>query len=400
MAKVINDGYYSFKRLYKLYPDAYYYLIYGERSNGKSYSVLEHVVEKFYNSGFTESFGYLRRWKEDVTQILMNQVFKSLKCNDNKKNRIQEITKGEFNDVIVKNRCFYLAKLNDEGEYENVTTNPLGYIFSLSSSERIKSTGYPDIKTILFDEFIAEGLPMVNEFSRFRSILSTIIRNRNDVKIILCGNTINKHNIYFNEFGLKRTKYQKPNTIDIYKYIDEETLDDNGKPKELIIACEYADFPNRKLKKSNIYFAFDKNKNKMIRNGEWDIGEYPHLEYYYKPKDIKLIYFIKFEDEIYQCEIIKIIDNKDNRIINDDESITYSNKMISFTYIHKKTSDIKYPDKHIIFQQAFSSKPNIRQNIMDAYDDIGKFIKSYFIMNKVTYQDNTIGDDINAFLNL
>ena len=386
-----KEGYYSFKRLKKLYPEAKYYIIFGERSNGKSYSVLEDMLEVYYESGYTKAFGYIRRWSEDVVQRLMYQVFKSLKCNDNNENVIYKITKGEWNEVVVKNKCFYLAYKNEEGEIEKVLDSPFGYIFSLSLSERIKSTGYPDIKNILFDEFIAEGLPMVNEFSRFRSILSTIIRNRDDVKIILCGNTINKHNIYFNEFGLKKTKYQKPGTIDIYKYKD----DDN----ELVIACEYADFPNRKIiKKSNIYFAFDKEKNKMVRTGEWDIGEYPHLEYFYTPADIKLIYFIIYEDEIYQCEIISVKDSKESRIDNESPNISYSNKKISFTYIHEKTTKIKYPDKHLIYQQGFNTKPNYRTDIMNAYDDIGKFIKSYFITGKVVFQDNNVGDAINSFI--
>ena len=393
MAKIKNDGYYSFKRTLSLYPDAKYYIIFGERSNGKSYAILEYALEKFEESGYTEAFGYIRRWSEDVVSRLMMQVFKSLKCNDKNVNVISKITKGKYNEVLVKNKCFYLALRNEEsGEIENVLeSQPLGYIFSLSLSERIKSTGYPDIKTIMFDEFIAEGLPMVNEFSRFRSILSTIIRNRDDVKIILCGNTINKHNIYFNEFGLKKTKYQKPGTIDIYRYDDED--------KELIIVCEYADFPNRKqIKKSNVYFAFDKEKNKMIRTGEWDIGEYPHLEYFYTPADIKLMYFIKYEDEIYQCEIITVKDCKATRIDNESEDMCYSNKKIAFTYIHEKTTKIKDTDKHIIFQKPYSSLPNVRQDIMNAYDDIGKFIKSFFISGKVFFQDNNVGDAINAFI--
>lgn len=386
-----KEGYYSFKRLKKLHPEAKYYIIFGERSNGKSYSVLEDNLDDFIDSGYTHAFGYIRRWSEDVVQRLMYQVFKSLKCNDNNENIIEKKTNGEWNEVLVKNKCFYLAHKNEEGEIDRVLDSPFGYIFSLSLSERIKSTGYPDIKNILFDEFIAEGLPMVNEFSRFRSILSTIIRNRNDVKIVLCGNTINKHNIYFNEFGLKKTKYQKPGTIDIYKYKD----DDN----ELVIACEYADFPNRKqIKKSNIYWAFDKEKNKMVRTGEWDIGEYPHLEYFYTPADIKLIYFIIYEEEIYQCEVISVRDSKESRIDNESPNISYSNKKISFTYIHEKTTKIKYPDKHLIFQQGFNTKPNYRTDIMNAYDDIGKFIKSYFITGKVVFQDNNVGDAINSFI--
>lgn len=396
--KIISDGYYNFEKLITAYPDALYYIIYGERSNGKSYSILRYLTKMFYESNFTKSFAYLRRWKEDITGVLMNQVFKSLKCNDLKKNVIEEITNKEYNDVIVKDRCFWLCHRTEDGEIDKIVdSQPLGYIFSLATSERIKSTGYPDVWFIFYEEFISEGLPMINEFTKFRSVLSTIIRNDDKVKIILAGNTIKKHNIYFNEFGLTRIKYQNPNTVDIYKYTDPDTIDEDGNSRILKIACEFADFPNRKLKKSNIYFAFNREKNKMIRNGAWDIGEYPHLEYYYKTSDIRLIYFIKFEDEIFQAEIIKVKDTKETRIFNDDNSI-YSNKNVIFTYIHKKTSDIKLPYNHIIFQKEFDSHDNIRQDINNAYDDIGKFIRSFYITNKVFYQDNIVGDMINAFM--
>lgn len=394
----VSDGYYNFKRLIEKHPEALYYIIFGERSNGKSYSILKYMLEEYYNSGFKKSFAYLRRWKEDISYALMNQVFKSLKCDDLKRNIIKDITKNEYNDIVVKDRCFWLAYRNEDGEIEKIVdSQPFGYIFSLATSERIKSTGYPDVFYIFFEEFISEGLPMVSEFTKFRSVLSTIIRNDDKVKIILRGNTINKHNIYFNELGLKRTKYQEPNTIDIYKYVDSETLDADGNPRILKIACEFADFPNRKLKKSNIYFAFDKEKNKMIRNGAWDIGQYPHLEFFYTDKDVKLIYFIKFEDELFQAEVIRVYDNADTRIFYDDKTI-FSNKPVLFTFIHRKTSKIKYPYDHIIFQKEFDSHSNIRQDIMNAYDDIGKFIKSFYITNKVFYQDNNVGDSINAYL--
>lgn len=383
--------YYSLKRLLELHPDCYYYFVYGERSNGKSYSALEYTLEEFYNSNYTKSYGYLRRYTEDVKTVNMNQVYKSLKCNDYGVNRIEEITKGEFNDVIYRHRCFYLAHRNESDEYDKIIeSQPLGYVFNLSESERIKSTGYPDIYYIMFEEFIAESLPLVQEFKKFMSVLSTIIRNDDKVKIFLLGNTINKHNLYFKEFGLTRTKFQKPDTIDIYKYTDEDG-------RVLKIACEFADFPDRKLKKSNIYFCFNKEKNKMIRNGAWDIEIYPHLEYLYKPKDIKLIYFIKYESEIFQCEIIKTIDNKENRIINNVNDI-YSNKPVLFTYIHRKTSDIKKPYDHIIFQEPYDSHSNIRHRLDNCYDDIGKFIWSFYISEKVFYQDNVVGDMIDSFM--
>lgn len=368
-----------------------YLIVFGERSNGKSYSALSYIIEKFYKSGFTESAGYIRRWKEDATSTNMNEVFKSIIDNDDHTNHIMELTKGEYNTVVYKNRKFYLAHQTDDGEIDKQVNEPMMYVFTLSESERKKSTGYPSIKTIIFEEFISEGLPMINEFIRFKSLLSTIIRNRDDVLILMLGNTINKYNLYFDEFGLYRAKYQKQNTIDVYEYPDEDG-------KILKIACEFADFPDRKVKKSNIYFAFNREENAMIRNGEWQTAIYPHLPNYYTPKDIKLIYFIKFGDEVFQCEIIKVIDNKESRIITTPDDV-YSNKPIVFTYIHQKTSKIKSPYDHVVYQQDYQPFKNYHRKINKPIDDITKFIYSFFTSDKVFYQNNMIGNAITSYIN-
>ena len=58
------------------------------------------------------------------------------------------------------------------------------------------------MKTILFDEFITKGMYLTDEFMAFMNTLSTIIRQRDNVKIFMCGNTVNKFNPYFEEMGL------------------------------------------------------------------------------------------------------------------------------------------------------------------------------------------------------
>ena len=91
----------------------------------------------------------------------------------------------------------------------------------------------------------------------FTNILSTIIRQRDDVKIFLCGNSINKVNPYFTEMGLTKAKNQAKNTIDVYTYGNSD----------LKVAVEYTGDVNttgKSLKGSDKYFAFDNPKLKMI----------------------------------------------------------------------------------------------------------------------------------------
>ena len=56
--------YYEIRRIIKDYPNAKYYMIYGERSNGKTYSALDYALERYAKHG--EQFAYLRRWGEDI----------------------------------------------------------------------------------------------------------------------------------------------------------------------------------------------------------------------------------------------------------------------------------------------------------------------------------------------
>ena len=388
-----KSKYFDIKNTLKQAPDCKYYVIFGERSNGKSYSTLSYFIEDFFKSGFKKAFAYLRRWREDIKIANLNEVFKSIESNDNGINNIELITKGQYNHVHLNQYKYYLSKIDDNGEIIDIVNEPMGYIFCLSESERKKSTGYPSVHHILLEEFISEGLPMLNEFIHFKSIISTIVRNDDKADIFLLGNTINKYNVYFTEFGLKNAKNQKKNTIDIYQY-----QSDDG--RILNLACEYADFPDRKnTKKSNIYWAFNNKDNAMIINGEWQIKAYPHLEYYYVHKDIKLIYFIKFDNEIFQCEIIKVNDNKETRIINDTDTI-YSNKNVLFTYIHEKTTPIKYPHKHYIYQEKADSHHNYKIGIGCSNDELDRFIASFFYDNKVFYQDNNVGNAIESYLNL
>ena len=107
---------------------------------------------------------------------------------------------------------------------------------------------------------------------------------------------------------------------------------------------------------------------------------YPHLPYKYKPEDIIYMYFIEFDDNILQCEIIE----------KDDTWITY---------IHRKTTPIDDDDgRYIVYSQTTSPKSNYRKKITKPVTDLEKRIVSFFIKDKVFYQDNEIGEIVRNYL--
>ena len=343
---------------------AKYNVIFGERSNGKTYGVLQYGLEQYFDHG--SRLGIIRRWEEDFRGKQANTMFDALIENG----VVHKLSKGKWNSIIYQSHRWYLCK-RDLMNPKNVIIDeePFAYAFALSSDEHYKSSSYPKIRTILFDEFLTRGTYLPDEFIKFTSILSTIIRLRDDVIIFMCGNTVNQYSPYFVEMGLTNVKNMTLGKIDLYSY------GDSG----LTVAVEFSDFPTKE-KKSNVYFAFNNPKLEMIKSGAWEMDIYPHLPVKYKPKDIEYMYFIVFDNQTLQCEIINIDD-------------------MSFTYIHRKTTEIKDNDGYyMVYSQETNPKPNYRKKITKPVYPIEKTIVSYFIKDKVFYQDNEVGELVRNYL--
>lgn len=357
-----KETFYTLNNILKNNAD--YNIIYGERSNGKTTSVLIYALEDYVNSGYKNQLGLIRRWEVDFSSTNGQNMFSAI-CS---LGIIEKLTKDLFNSVYYYARKWYLCKYDSNGEKILQSEEPFAYGFSLTSEEHYKSTSYPMIKTILFDEFISRTSYLQDEFIKFQNLLSTIIRLRTDVKIFMCGNTINKFCPYFNEMGLKGIKRQKIGTIDVYRYGNDI----------LKVAVEYSDFPSKK-KASNKYFAFDNPKLNMITNGGWEIDIYPHLPCKYKPKDIYYQFYILFDGELLHGNII---------IVND----------IPFLYIHRKTTPIRDDTEWIVYQQNPDYRLNYRTNILKPYTKVDNYIKFLIDTEKIFYQDNEVGEIMNNYI--
>ena len=207
----MKTSYYSLENI--LTHKADYNIIFGERSNGKTTAVLEYALKEHIKSNYKHQLGLIRRWEED---------FKGTKSTDMVSGIISlgwvsKYTKERYNTIIYRAMNWYLANIQEDGTKE-VAEQPFIKGFAISSQEHYKSTAYPDIKMILFDEFITRDYYLPDEFIKFQNLLSTIIRLRDDVVIFMCGNTVNKYCPYFKEMGLNNITKQKQGTIDIYQY--------------------------------------------------------------------------------------------------------------------------------------------------------------------------------------
>lgn len=344
---------------------ATYNVIFGERSNGKTYAALVHGLEKYMKDGSQTAI--IRRWDEDfVGADSSRSCYDSLIYNGKGENVVEKITKGEFSGVEYYAGKYYLTMMDDDGRPVR-TPNILAYAFSISGQEHVKGASFPHIRTIIFDEFITRQIYLRDEFVLFQNLLSTIIRRRDDVEIFMLANTVNKFSCpYFTEMGLYRVKDMKQGEIDVYTYGDAK----------LTVAVEWVAQTKAK-KASDHYFAFDNPRLKMIASGSWEMDIYPHCPIDYLPKNVVFMYFIEFDNVIVQCEIVE----KDGN---------------AFTFIHRKTTPIKNDDD-LVFTKTPSINPFRRPNFRSA-GEIGKKIEWFFANEKVFYQDNEIGELIRNFL--
>ena len=82
--------------------------------------------------------------------------------------------------------------LINSGSFFTIDEKICGYGITLSTAQQFKSSNFPNVKYIIFDEFILEdgqGHYLKNEVDIFLGLIESIARLR-DVKVILLGNSI------------------------------------------------------------------------------------------------------------------------------------------------------------------------------------------------------------------
>lgn len=357
-----SNGFYSLQNILKEKAD--YNIIFGERSNGKTYSVLLYGLQEYANSGYKNQMAIVRRWKEDIKGKRAETVFSALQANG----EIEKATNGEYTEIIFSNGKWYLSNFDTDTQKHIPRKFPLAFSFALSEMEHDKSASFPDVTTVLFDEFLTRRYYLPDEFILFMNVLSTIIRERSNVKIFMLGNTVNRYNPYFQEMGLKHADSMEQGTIDLYRF-----------GSNLKIAVEYAATIN-KNKASNKYFAFDNSEAvKMIINGAWEMAIYPHLTEKFDRKDILFIFFIEFGMNVLQCEVI-------------------ANQNDNYIYIHEKTTPIQNESKDLIYSLEYHTQANYKRRLLETTTPITRKIARYFALEKVFFQNNEVGEIVRNYI--
>ena len=182
--------YYDYSKI--LSYNAFINFLIGERGVGKTYGASKFVTSRFINKG--EEFVYIRRYKSELQKAV-----------------------PEFFKALINNEEFKDHKLTTKGNKFIIDDQVAGYSFSLSTAQSLKSTNFPKVKTIIFDEFIIEegqNHYIKNEVENFLGMVESICRMK-DVRIFMLANAVTISNPYFIYFDLSL-----PYNTDIKTYKD------------------------------------------------------------------------------------------------------------------------------------------------------------------------------------
>lgn len=179
--------YYSYK-LVNSY-NAAYNVIVGLRGVGKTYGFKEMALDDWFKS--REQFWYLRRYIDDTklsTPVFFDDIAHAYPYADFR-------TRGNVAEVASA------ESRNDKRREWDV----IGHFGTLSVAQRYKSTPYPAVTKLCFDEFIQEkgGQYLSEEVRKFNNLYSTIDRWNDRTKAYLLANAVSMANPFFLQWKVR-----------------------------------------------------------------------------------------------------------------------------------------------------------------------------------------------------
>lgn len=243
--------------------NANYRVIYGERSNGKTYGYkVYHGFNNWYDS--SAQFMYVRRTVEEIKPSKMGVFFDDAYDYINEKCQKRYPQYSQFYVSAFKGK-FDLYGITEKGEKELIDT--IGFYVALSQAHHYKSVPFPRVTTLCFDEFLASlstGGEIKDEFSRLLNLISTVRRRREKFIVYMLGNTVNRNSTILHEMGIDIRDIAQ-GELKVFQYTDGDVV--NTVAVEYTKHFEVSD-------KSDSFNVFGNQKEMMIRNGAWETENY------------------------------------------------------------------------------------------------------------------------------
>lgn len=342
-------------------------IVVGKRSNGKTFGALYEGLQRIASGSMSKNkICLIRRTDAD---------FKSKNGAQTSFNGI--VSKGYFNKLFPEwdgityyaGNFYRTKKVADKnGEIKlKKDIEPICYGFTLNNYERYKSGSFLDADFIVFDEFLTNSGYLTNEFKAWENMLSTIIRDRDNVTIYMLANTVNKYGEYIEKMNLQFIRQMHQGEIRTVKT-----------PKGLKICVEYCETGNA-TEKSDKYFDFDNHTSRMITKGDWEIQSYPHAPIKWNKEDIYFTYYIEYVENVLEVNMI-------------------CKGVHRFSFVHPKRGDIKHRDTDYYFSDRVISTVNAHTYINLKYDAMSEYIVADIKNGRMYCSDDDTGDVLRNYI--
>ena len=166
------------------------------RARGKTTGWL--LIGMILNQMYGCTTAYVRQVEDMTAPVNARELFDVI-CTYKRGYYVEQITKGEYNSIMIQDRRAYFCRVNEMGEVTAKAENPWLNLLSIDRAPFYKSAlNLPNCNLIIFDEFISPRYAD-NEFVQFNDLLSTVIRKRRTPIVVMLANNITSQSPYFRE---------------------------------------------------------------------------------------------------------------------------------------------------------------------------------------------------------
>lgn len=308
MKSILNKktGYVDYSAVFE--PGVKIYMILGQRSDGKTYGAIQDSIQAYSKSGIPSA--YIRRFDESNKKSVLQDLTRP-HCST-----IKKCTKNIYNASEYRSRRFYFTTLGDDPKHDKTA---FLHVYALNTWETAKGSDSGEFHNVIFDEFVSQNKYLPNEYNIFENVLSSILRTRDESRLIMLGNPINQICPYFDEFNIEPHKL-KPGDI-VYR------KSSNG------AVLKFVYVPPMSEKHSTLHSIFDFNKSGSISTGYWEYGDFPHIPSgMIKQSEFIFRFAFMYRNQFAVCEFYQNNDiiycfwrpGNPDKILNDREIMLYS----------------------------------------------------------------------------
>ena len=246
-------------------------VIIGNRGGGKSFGAKQWAIDNFIKN--KEQFGYIRRYKDDLKEPMI-QFFKDI-----------EMYYPDF-EFKVDTKYFYIRMKPSDPKEKWTEDDIAGYGFTLSTANNKKSISYPNITTLIYDEFLIDKgnqRYLTNEPVALLNLYETIARpgtGHKRVILFMLANALSITNPYFLFFDLKIPEKQDKNGKWVWKHPNKPILVEDVRNKAFIDIKRNTEFGD--LIKGTTYEGYS-IENKFLLDDDTFVGpKSPKARFYFK----------------------------------------------------------------------------------------------------------------------